>query len=136
MTEPNILCVALPVKSNRINAYNVQILHELEMQRLQGTEVLSAPSVHNGCDPQTHPSASRSSELVVEGLRPSDQRGSLIPLPNSLTLEATSNGRPMSSFSENMLNISYVCAILCKLLMIGSIVMIIVIIILSAKNRD
>ena len=114
MTEPNILCVALPVKSNRINAYNVQILHELEMQRLQGTEVLSAPSLLNGCDPQ---------------------RGSLIPLPNSLIHEATSNRRPMSSFSENILNMSYVCSILCKLLMIGSIVMIIIIIILSAQNR-
>uniref|UniRef100_A0A6C0ID11 Uncharacterized protein n=1 Tax=viral metagenome TaxID=1070528 RepID=A0A6C0ID11_9ZZZZ len=41
----------------------------------------------------------------------------------------------MSSFSENMLNMSYVCSILCKLLMIGSIVMIIIIIILSAHNK-
>ena len=38
---------------------------------------------------QTHPSAKRSSELVVEGIRPSDQRGSPTPLPTTTKTSRT-----------------------------------------------
>jgi len=120
MAEPNILCVAIPFKSNQINAYDVQILHEFGQTYpvTEGDLQSSLPS--NSSSDRPTPS-----ELVIGGFQSS----------NGIIYEATSNGRPVSSFSENMLNMSYVCSILCKLLMIGSIMMIIIIIILSAHNK-
>ena len=164
MAEPNILCVALPVKSNRINAYNVQMLHEFGQtypvteygrqsslpSNSSGSEATFRVSSEGGFQPPLPNSSSYRRSPSEEATR------NVCPLPNSsggfasfrvsseeaesplpvlvirdFQYEATSNGRPMSSFSENMLNMSYVCSILCKLLMIGSIVMIIIIIILS-----
>jgi len=189
MAEPNILCVALPVKSNRINAYNVQMLHEFGQtypvteygrqsslpSNSSGSEATFRVSSEGGFQPPLPNSSSYRRSPSEEATRnvcplPNSSGGfasfrvsseeAESPLPNSsggfasfrvsseeaesplpvlvirdFQYEATSNGRPMSSFSENMLNMSYVCSILCKLLMIGSIVMIIIIIILSAHNK-
>jgi hypothetical protein len=210
MAEPNILCVALPVKSNRINAYNVQMLHEFGQtypvteyglqnslpSNSSGSEATFRVSSEGGFQPPFPNSSSYRRSPSEEATRnvcplPNSSGGfaslrvsseeAESPLPNSsggfatfrvsseeaesplpnfsggfatfrvsseeaesplpvlvirdFQYEATSNGIPMSSFSENMLNMSYVCSILCKLLMIGSIVMIIIIIILSAHNK-
>ena len=125
MAEPDILCIALPVESKQINANNVQIFYELvELGSARELEPNSSGSEatfrvsNEGANVPRSPLSNYSGDLLS---------------PSELVVQ-----RPpgiVDPFPEKSCNTSYVCSIVCKIMMIGSIASVLIILILSSINK-
>ena len=146
MAEPDILCIALPVESKQINANNVQIFYELvELgSNFSGGSATGEVSSEEAGSPlsarELEPNSSGSEatfRVSNEGTNVprsplSNYSGDLLS-PSELVVQ-----RPpgiVDPFPEKSCNTSYVCSIVCKIMMIGSIASVLIILILYSINK-